>query len=738
MAIDARYQDNVVLKQDAFQNLLTNIKNYPIVDIDYVAEDDVDELHGENIWQHYTGGSPCIKITYGDERTTKGNIIFAENLREQMQNYQKLQNQLQTTINQLIQQRNRWEIIYEQNHTIYTEKNNQIERFKINFDQIEYNKIAFLQAGWDLLYLNTPLNINDNYTLVIDNSQGMDSTKIYYTHTNDYLFERYSYKFGNNTPIDVYNNYNNLSQEQKEEILADWSNKVANQQMYVENVTALDRGPVILNELGPEFFEFHNILLTENPFKIISVNDYYDSEKEYFVRNSSDNSFSVYQYNHINSTSSNYETVQADWQQKVSDRIIYVRNGSDQDVTRTFNLMYTSLNSLRANLISMIDRNRQNEALTTAQKEIFEQFRDFIRSYNKLVFLDTIGIAGYTKDEIDLLKFYNPDVTSLVQALDEGDQLGDFNWEQSVLYNTGLDEYYAVFKENIESVVQVIETIINNNLIYIRNEIRNINYQIVERTEEINQYDTSIQELQNQVIDAARNHEGKDHTMYGYKYIKVGSDVNFSKNFDSFTIVNNAVSNQNAGTFRVTTNGKIYEVPIKGFGPNASNKLVTINSPTAGTKIIGNLEATGDIRANKVYNAVFNDYAEYRTTISLTPGHVVIDQDDGSLKCTNTRLLPGAQVISDTFGNSMGKTELATTPIAVAGRVLVYTYQPRENYHAGMAVCSAPNGTIDIMTREEIRDYPDCIVGIVSEIPEYEEWGSDNVKVNGRIWIKVR
>jgi hypothetical protein len=42
------------------------------------------------------------------------------------------------------------------------------------------------------------------------------------------------------------------------------------------------------------------------------------------------------------------------------------------------------------------------------------------------------------------------------------------------------------------------------------------------------------------------------------------------------------------------------------------------------------------------------------------------------------------------------------------------------------------------MTRREIETYPDAIIGIVSEIPDYEEWGQDNVKVNGRIWIKVR
>ena len=149
------------------------------------------------------------------------------------------------------------------------------------------------------------------------------------------------------------------------------------------------------------------------------------------------------------------------------------------------------------------------------------------------------------------------------------------------------------------------------------------------------------------------------------------------------------------------------------------------------------LNLNGYFYATKVFNAVFNDYAEYRTTIDLTPGHVVIDQDNGSLACSTARLQPGAQVISDTYGTCMGQTFEATTPIAVAGRVLVYPYQARENYHAGMAVCSAPGGTVDIMTREEIKEYPDCIVGIVSEIPQYETWGSDNVKVDGRIWIKI-
>ena len=149
--------------------------------------------------------------------------------------------------------------------------------------------------------------------------------------------------------------------------------------------------------------------------------------------------------------------------------------------------------------------------------------------------------------------------------------------------------------------------------------------------------------------------------------------------------------------------------------------------------------STGHLYATAVHNAVWNDYAEYRKAANNPePGRVVIDNDNGTMTLATQRLMPGAQVVSDTWGHIMGETEDAKTPIAVAGRVLVYPFQSRENYHAGMAVCSAPNGTVDIMTREEIRDYPDCIVGIVSEIPDYEEWGSGNVKVNGRIWIRVK
>ena len=156
-------------------------------------------------------------------------------------------------------------------------------------------------------------------------------------------------------------------------------------------------------------------------------------------------------------------------------------------------------------------------------------------------------------------------------------------------------------------------------------------------------------------------------------------------------------------------------------------------------KLDGSNVTQGNFHASKVYGAVWNDYAEYRTTNeNVKPGQVVIDNDDGSLSITEDYLLPGAQVVSDTYGFAIGETETAKTPLAVSGRVLVYTYKNREEYHAGQAVCSAPGGTVITMTREEIQKYPDAIIGIVSEIPDYETWGSDNIPVDNRIWIKVR
>ena len=152
-----------------------------------------------------------------------------------------------------------------------------------------------------------------------------------------------------------------------------------------------------------------------------------------------------------------------------------------------------------------------------------------------------------------------------------------------------------------------------------------------------------------------------------------------------------------------------------------------------------NSTATTHIDSNgKVYGAVWNDYAEFReSNEQIKPGRVVIENGDDTLSLSNQRLQPGANIVSDTYGFAIGETSRTQTPIAVSGRVLAYPYEPRDTFSAGDAVCSGPNGTVSKMTREEIIMYPERIIGTVSAIPNYEIWGTGNVPVNGRIWIKV-
>lgn len=148
--------------------------------------------------------------------------------------------------------------------------------------------------------------------------------------------------------------------------------------------------------------------------------------------------------------------------------------------------------------------------------------------------------------------------------------------------------------------------------------------------------------------------------------------------------------------------------------------------------------ATGYVYTTRLYGAVWNDYAEYREGECIEPGYVMVETGYDTVRKSNERMEAFAGISSDTFGFAIGETDKAKIPIAVSGRVLVYTLRPRDEYKPGDCVCAAEGGKVDIMTREEIQQYPDRIVGTVSAVPEYETWGQNNIPVNGRIWIKVK
>lgn len=180
---------------------------------------------------------------------------------------------------------------------------------------------------------------------------------------------------------------------------------------------------------------------------------------------------------------------------------------------------------------------------------------------------------------------------------------------------------------------------------------------------------------------------------------------------------------------------------IVGGGDDACNIVPwTNNYSTIGTESLKwyKIYAT-NIYGDKVYGAVWNDYAEYRATVpDVKPGQVVIENGDGTLRISTERLQPGCEIVSDTFGFAIGETDDCKTPIAATGRVLAYTYEDRNTFVAGEPVCSGPNGTVSRMTREEAKEYPERIIGTVSEIPSYTHWGTGNVEVDNRIWIRIR
>ena len=182
--------------------------------------------------------------------------------------------------------------------------------------------------------------------------------------------------------------------------------------------------------------------------------------------------------------------------------------------------------------------------------------------------------------------------------------------------------------------------------------------------------------------------------------------------------------------------------PVSDFTPAESTWVETIDEATYGIQVSTLRRSWNE--GDSVTGAVWNDYAECRESDCEEFGYVLMENGDDTLTKTTERLSHFAGVSSDTWGFSQGETARARTPIAVAGRVLVYPYQDRNNYKPGDCVCAAPNGTVDIMTREEVINYPDRIVGTVSCVPDYEEWGGGenadrpSVKVNNRIWIKVK
>ena len=896
--IDERYANNVIFDEGGLDELLAHIKNYPVTNISYVSENDVDILSQLKVQENYTEGTPCVKVTFGNSEDISGNLSYAD------QNRILLLQQQAARILQVKDIYNRYSSLENEYISLIENVQTELKNIIINICNIYHNylsnengefqgsyydifdtdqakqlfrDIIYPADGNDCFYYKISFsveNIKDRVEDYIKSDSALAMAQFYQiiyglrttTGAASDLINPPVNKDSNNFYIiplmkkqydeSVNNGAAITEPEDISKIL--WTGKDLFDSLSGTWVVTEDGENVERTDIKYKLYDYNNLLM--QMFSLLSYNfelaTSYDENETYYATGSFDQGLAPVEID-ANSFDPLNHYIRVDNE--------HIRNLLKRYVGYIRDCRVQKYEEIRTFLVQLGDT-------APALKQSVEVYGDESSNYGIVAtYIDSNYLTDKREEEIEeeiqaiLDSALEGKYTKVTGPQSENDEAYDYYYINEIsgrytkisLTPTEFDnfDHGDLYKFNEYQVVDSEDLVYDGSVTYYyKNE--NDEYVVY-----------SGDELDSALTYYIHNYPAT----YGYKYVKVGSNIKFKDTEGNNVTAINSDTHWDTGTFRVQIDSKQYQVPIMGLaggtgairlsghllpsedsvydiggdtdaenkikwrslylsnslgGPNTNDYIpnayiTTINTHTSDNKasptdssiagdtgyfntlyingneinatnlnkvvngssdttkkfwrgdcnwsdtlegpftvtgkvsitnttelnsstpnaaliVSGGIYAAKNIYGAKVFNAVFNDYAEYRTTINLTPGHVVIDNDDGSLSCSSQRLQPGAQIISDTFGHSMGKTDNAKTPIAVAGRVLAYTYQPRENYHAGMAVCSAPDGTIDIMTREEIRDYPDCIIGIVSEIPQYEYWGSDNVKVNNRIWIKIK
>ena len=196
-------------------------------------------------------------------------------------------------------------------------------------------------------------------------------------------------------------------------------------------------------------------------------------------------------------------------------------------------------------------------------------------------------------------------------------------------------------------------------------------------------------------------------------------------NFVSATVSNNFTSYQ-----EFTANSPV----------TASTSVAS--APTAGSiRVTGGIAATSGIKGSQVYNAVWNDLADA----------IVVDDEadlefgycycfDGEHYYKSRKYLDDGiiGIHSDTAGFVMGTKGIGKEMnVAVAGFVLAYV---DKEYKPGTLLTCTEGGILTEIPKQDKIENPEKVVASFWKPELKESWGSNErqVKVNGRMWVKVR
>ncbi len=142
-----------------------------------------------------------------------------------------------------------------------------------------------------------------------------------------------------------------------------------------------------------------------------------------------------------------------------------------------------------------------------------------------------------------------------------------------------------------------------------------------------------------------------------------------------------------------------------------TNSTASTSTTTGAVKITGGLGVQGDIYANKVFGAVYNDVAEFMYKAEESePGHVMIMTEKGVIKSYKRGMRSVVGVHSDSFGYALGSEDMEQkTAIGLIGRVSVFI---KEKCKIGDKLISGKNGETSV---KKWYDFKKSVIGIAMQ-----------------------
>jgi hypothetical protein len=171
-----------------------------------------------------------------------------------------------------------------------------------------------------------------------------------------------------------------------------------------------------------------------------------------------------------------------------------------------------------------------------------------------------------------------------------------------------------------------------------------------------------------------------------------------------------------------------------------ANQVRGVNFHTGTTDPTGTtrLNMDGYLHATRVYNAVWNDIADFievpQTTI-IEYGKVFVMDEEGNYGASRNYCPAGIMgIASDTYGFGVGqKQDMKQIPIAIGGFVLAHI---DKQYAPGTPLTATEDGKLTEIKITDKRDYPERIVATYWKPEPNAHW--NGVLVNGRHWVKVK